>query len=121
MQAPCNIATFSTLFDFTLLRCSRTRSKCGCSISRGFSLGSISTHALTSYTISQAYYTSSAIVISASINILGVIDESFSPMGGTFDRSTLFTKRHTSMPLINHGLVFVSCLAFVYQYSSNSS
>jgi hypothetical protein len=120
MQAPCNTATFSMLFDFTLLKWSRTRSKCGCFVSRGFSLGSISTHALTSYTISQAYYTSSAIVILASINILRVIDEFFCPMGGTSDGSTSFSKHHTSMSLINYGFVFVSCLASVYQSSSNS-
>jgi hypothetical protein len=108
MQAPCNIATFSTLFDFTLPRCSRTRSKCGCFVLRGFSMGSTSTCTLTSYTISQAYYTFSTIVISASINILGVIDESFSPMGGTSDGSTSFSKQDTSMPSFNYGCLWVA-------------
>jgi hypothetical protein len=120
MQAPCNIATLSTLFDFTLPRCLRTRSKCGRFVSRGSSLGSTSTCTLISYTISQASYTSSTIVTLAWINILGVIDESFGPMGSTFDGSTSFSKWHTSMPLFNYGFVFVSCLAFVYQLSSNS-
>jgi hypothetical protein len=41
MQAPCNIATLSTLFRSTLLRYSWARFKCGCS--RDYSLGLIST------------------------------------------------------------------------------
>jgi hypothetical protein len=48
MQTPCNTTTLSTLFGVTLPRCSRARSKCGCYVSRGSSLGSTSTHAPTS-------------------------------------------------------------------------
>ncbi len=121
MQAPCNTATLSTLFGFTLPRCSKARSKCGCYVSRGFSLASISTHASTSFTISQAHCTSLAIVIPTLIGILRVLDEYFSPMGGTFNGSTLFNKCHTSMPSSSCGPMFVSCFAYAYQSSSNSS
>ncbi len=121
MQAPCNTATLSTLFGFTLPRYLKARSKCGCYVSRGSSLASVSTHAPTSSTISQGHCTSLAIFIPTLIGILGVPDESFSPMGGTSNGNTLFSKCHTSMPLSSCGPMFVSCFAYAYQLSSNSS
>jgi hypothetical protein len=72
MQAPCNTATLSTLFGFTLPRCLKARSKCGCYVSRGSSLASVSTHAPTSSTISQGHCTSLTIFIPTLICILGV-------------------------------------------------
>ncbi len=119
MQAPCNTATLSTSFGSTLPRCSRARSKCGCSISKGSSLGLTSTCVPTSSTISQACYSFSAIVILTLINILGIFCESSSPTGGTSNGSTSSNKHPKFMPLCNCGFMFVSYLAFASQLSSD--
>jgi hypothetical protein len=82
MQAFCNVARLSTLSSSTSLGCSGPRSTCGCSISRGSSLGLASTYPPISSMISQACCTSLATIILAAVGIMiGEFNGPFNPIG----------------------------------------